>query len=249
VANIFYDIHTGARTVDGKDENTKIIYAINKNDIKMECFIFNYKFSEQLDTIEQIKDEIDVIIRIIRKNNFNLVLTYENQIIFSFSLHENNNDQCVFKESILDEYLLCCWGTGIVTCGRMDKNCNFIDFFSFTNDGTKTQLDFIAYSFYINLFYMNEITYIDGTSIKKLYEHTIILPSCVDKEYSVIHFHSFNDFLYNLIRQKMNTDYYIEFKNTPTDYGNLTVNDEIIDLNYTNKILVDNLKKIRIYFS
>jgi hypothetical protein len=41
----------------------------------------------------------------------------------------------------------------------------------------------------------------------------------------------------------MNTDYYIEFTTIPIEYGNLTVNDEINDLNYTNKILVDNLKK------
>ena len=142
----FMNAHTGAIMVDGKNENTKIICAKNKNDITMECFLFRYDFSEELLTVEEIKDESDVIIRIIRKNNYNFVLTYEDQINFSFSLHENNNDQCVFKESIGDEYLLCCGGTGIVTCGRMDKFCNFIDSFSFTNSGIKTQLDFIVYS-------------------------------------------------------------------------------------------------------
>ena len=81
----------------------------------------------------------------------------------------------------------------------MDNNCIFIDSFSFTNDGTKAQLDFIVYSFYINLFYMNKIIYTDDTSIKKLYEYTIILPSCIDKTYSVISLYSLNDYLYNLI--------------------------------------------------
>ena len=238
----FMSSHTGAMMVDGKNENTKIICAKNKDDITMECFLFRYDFSEELLTIDEVKDESDFPIKNIKINNYNLVLTYEEQINFSFSLYENNNDQCVLKESILDEYLLCCGGTGIVTCGRMDKFCNFIDSFSFTNNGIKTQLDFIVYSSYINLFYMNEITYND-TKINKLYEYTIILPSCVDKAYSVIPLHSFNDFLYNLVRQEMNTNYYIEFKNIPTDYGNLTVNDEIIDLNNTNKIFVDNYKK------
>ena len=130
----------------------------------------------------------------------------------------------------------------------MDNNCIFIDSFSFTNDGTKTQLDFIVYSFYINLFYMNKIIYTDDTSIKKLYEYTIILPSCVDKTYSVIPLYSLNDYLYNLIRKEMNTDYYIEFTTIPIEYGNLTVNDEINDLNYTNKILVDNLKKFKFIY-
>ena len=152
---------------------------------------------------------------------------------------ENNNKQCIFKESFENEYLLCCGRTNLITCGRIGNDCNYIDSFDISVAGTNTDLDFIIYSSYISIFYYN-----NNYGSIGYYEYTIVLPSCVDKSYSIISFSYINDYLYNLIEKEMNTTYYITFTEIPTNYINLKINNEIIDINNMNKtILVDNRKK------
>ena len=241
----FMNGHTGVRMVDGDERNSKIICAQNKNEKRMECFLFKYSVDEEQIVNNEIKDESDVIIKIIKTNNIIVSLEYDNKFNFSFPLNENTNTQCIFKESLRREFLLCCGGENTITCGRIDNKCNLIGSFSLTIGGTNSQLDFIVYSSYIILFYMN-YKYTDSYEENNFYEYTIILPSCVDKIYSIIPLSSSEDYLYNLVKKEFNTEYYIEFTEIPNDYINLTVNDEIIDTNSTGKLLVDNSKKFNL---
>jgi hypothetical protein len=82
-------------------------------------------------------------------------------------------------------------------------------------------------------------------SNEKIYEYFIYIPTCINMTYSVINFHSINEekigneeTINNFFTRKTNTDYFIEFENFPDEYGNLTLNGEIIEIN-SNKFLIN----------
>ena len=239
--------HNGVRMVNAIEENSKIICAQNKDKKKMECFIFTYYIEEEQvleSEITEIEESEVVIKKTIKKNNIQFSLEYGNKI--SFPIYENTNTECVFKESLENEYLLCCGGENSIICGRIDKDCDLIASFSLNIGRTNTQLDFIVYSSYIILFYISSFIDSDDYVYSYFYEYNIILPSCVDKLYSIIPLSSNEDYFYNLIKKEINSNYYIKFIEIPYDYINITVNGELIDIYDTEKILVDDSNQFTI---
>ena len=207
----------------------------------MEWLKINYLYNEYNSLQKEEFNEEKNKTTYYKTNNLNFTLDYENQITFSFYLSKNDNGDCVFKKSFENEYLFCCGGTNLITCARMDEVNNNIGSFNISHTGNNTNLDFIVDSSSINIIYLNNITIIspyNNYSIFKIYEYSIILPSCVDKTFSVIPMGSFQESLSALINKEIESNYYILFIEYPYEYGNLTVGNELIDLNETSPILV-----------
>ena len=83
----FMNTHTGIRMVNGKENNAKIICAQNKEEKTMKCLQFTYSFYEEEVVEREIRDENDVIKKIIKKNQYEFTLTYEHKINFSYLLN------------------------------------------------------------------------------------------------------------------------------------------------------------------
>ena len=227
------NIHTKIKMEDGFETNEKVVCAKNKMDKTIDCLNINYEFKEN-QFVQEIIEEDDVN-KTIKINSFNFTITNENKISFRLPLEDNSNDHYVIKKSIEDEYLICCGGDDKIICGRMNKDYNFTDSFALDILGTNFYPNFVTYSENIYLIYMN---YLDNNF--KIYEHSIIMPSCIDeKTYSVIPLGSFSDEIKNLINKDINSNYYVKFITFPTDYGNLTVSNQEINENTTYKILVE----------
>ena len=229
--------HKEIRMFDTTKEDEKLICSKNTNNNKMECLLIHLEYNEYEVTIEE-PIETDGSGTYNKSNNYNITILSENDIDFSFPLTDNN-EYCVFKESITNEYLFCCGGTAIIYCVRINGDYKFIDSFTLTIDGVSTHLDFVSSSNFIILYYMNNMNNINSN---KIYRYSIYLPECVDKTYTITTFHSFSDDINNLFKKIINSKYYIEFANIPSEYGNLTVDDELIDINFTDKIYIENSK-------
>ena len=230
----FMGSHTQLKMFDiGELENIKLLCAKNKNTYYLDCLEIEFIFDEELDVLEERTNVKGNITKIIKTNVYNLTLSYENKITFSFNITESGNEHCVFKSSVENEYLLCCGGTNIISCARTDNDLNLINSFILYIDGVNTHINIFKYSSSINIVYMNT-----KNNIRKLYEYSIILPSCIEKTYTCIPMDNFNDYLKNLVIVEMNSKYYALFTDFPSDYGNLTLNNEIVDLNDTNETLI-----------
>ena len=228
----FMNSHTQVRMFDTSSEETKLICAKNTMSYEMQCFELTYEYNE-FEIIEDFDEETNITTV---TNNYNISLTYED-ILFSFPLEENNNEHCIFKESVENEYLFCCGGLNLIKCARISSGFSYIDSFELNIEGTNTHLDFIVNSNIIIIYYLNSISNV--YTYVRYYDYYIILPSCPNNSYSIIPQSSFSDDLRKLIEREMATDYYIEFIQLPSDYGNLTVDNDTIDSNYTEKILVE----------
>ena len=239
--------HTQIRMFDTDIETEKVICAKNKDTFKMECLKITIEFNEELETQEEVTDETENVIKIIKTNKYSLNLVYENKITFSFEVGSLIDERCIFKKSIEREYLFCCGGEDSVSCARIDNDFNFINSFFISAPGNNTDLDFVVYGSSINIIYMNtqiSINYLYSYSYyRKLYEYSIIIPSCVDEHYSCIPFGSFEDSSQNLVKKEINSDYYILFTDFPAEYGNMTINSEVIDLTTMNPFLASNANK------
>ena len=119
----------------------------------------------------------------------------------------------------------------MIKCARFDKNNNYINDFIINIEGENTYLS-IRYTGLncATIFFMNTLE-----SNEKIYEYFIYIPTCINMTYSVINFHSINEekigneeTINNFFTRKTNTDYFIEFETFPDEYGNLTLNDEIM---------------------
>ena len=151
-----------------------------------------------------------------------------------------SNEDCIF-ETFNSEILFCCGGTNIIKCARLESNYNLINTFTLNIQGENTYLSFLYYGLnYATFFFMNELY-----SNEKTYQYFFYIPDCVNMNYTIIIFHSINEnkegneeTINNYFTRKTNTKYYIEFENLPEQYGNFTLNDEIIDIN-SGKILIN----------
>ena len=230
--------HSQVRMIDLSAENENIVCAKNNENNKIECLKIEYTYNEYDSIEEEVYDEETNKTTYYKNNQLNFTLSYDNQITFSLYLSDNNNDDCVFKKSFENEYLFCCGGVNLITCGRMDEESNYINSFNISASGNITNLDFIVYSSSINLIYHSNISY-----YHKLYEYSIILPSCVDKTFSIIPLGSFSEYLSTLIKKEINSSYYIRFIGYPYNYGNLKLESTLIDINDTRIILVSDYNK------
>ena len=241
----FMNNHNEVRMYDTREDNEKLICAKNKETKNMDCFKIFYELNDieevaidRTEIIEKEGEEEEDEIKEIREYEikyYNFTLLFEGEINFSLELdNENSNNHCVFKESIEDEYLLCCGGTNVITCGRIDNDYNLINSFTLNIQGNNTYLDIIIDYPKINIIYMNS-----NNDNNKICQYTIIIPSCPYKEFNTIAISNFIDNIYNLIKKEINSNYYIYFTDIPSDYGNLTI-DYIIGGNTITQILIDN---------
>ena len=169
---------------------------------------------------EQSKDKV---------NNFNITFDYSQDSIFSLELEDANNQDCVLKNSTENEYLLCCGGTNSIKCIRINNNLEYINTFNLNLEGTNTNINFISSSSYIQLIYKNQLNL-----VTKYYEYSIYIPECPNKEYSIITLGTLSDDLNNLFTRKTDTKYYIKIISFPSEYLNISINNELLDPNSTS---------------
>jgi len=160
--------------------------------------------------------------------------------LFSYPPTDEDNMSCDYK-SFGNEYLFCCGETNYIRCQRL--NNERISLYSFNLDlqGKNNNINiFSSSSSFVTIFYLNE------NSNLRVCEYIIYIPTCANKQYTIISFHSINEnkpennkeTLNDFFERKTNTKYYIEFENIPSEYGDLSINNELIDEN-TGKILIE----------
>ena len=206
-------------------ENEILICAINDGNKEVECFIIDYLYNEYKANITDPENEGNNYFI----NKFNITMERSQSSILSLDLDDSNNHYCILKASVEDEYLLCCGGDNIIRCIRINKNIQKINSFDLDIEGTNTNINFISFSQYIHLFYKN-----NKDSTDKYYEYSINIPQCSNKIYSLVPLGTFSDEVNNLFIKKINTNYYIKFISFPSDYGQLSFNNELIEENFTS---------------
>ena len=238
--------YTNLMMIENLEENKLLICAKNVDSGNIECYLANYRYNEyevdnnsgdgennnnDNDNGDEGQNESgnNAI-----SNSFNAILEYEQNPVFTLVLETDNNNECVFKNSYRDEYLLCCGGVNIIKCGKINSEFE-VDSFTLTLEGTITHLDFIISSEYIHLIYINNLN-----SGKNIYEYSFYIPVCTDKIYSTIPLGTFSDNLINLFTKKIDSNYYFKFVSFPSNYGTLKLNDELLDQDLTSvqKILI-----------
>jgi len=207
-----------------------ILCAKNINNKIIECSQVKYNFIESVSSSECVYN-----ISISTKPVFSFPPTDE---------EDENNAECDYK-SFGDEYLFCCGGLKHIKCQRIDAERNSLYNFTMDLQGNNNNVNILSSSSnFVTIFYLNE------NPNKRIYEYIIYIPTCANKQYTIISFHSINEdkseenkeTINEFFTRKTNTKYYIEFDNIPTEYGDLSINNEIIDEN-TGKILIEENEK------
>ena len=220
--------HTSIEVYETTDNTKDLICAKNINSAGIECILFRYIFTEN------ISDS---------KCSYGISGTYS--YLFSFTSSEGTNDQNCDFNSFGSEYLFCCGGTNFIKCERLDSQWESILTFNLNLQGENNIINIlVSSSSFATVFFTNK------DSNQKVCEHIIYIPTCVNKQYTIISFHSINEdksednkeTINDFFTRKTNTKYYIEFENIPTEYGDLSLNNEIIDEN-TGKILIEKNKE------
>ena len=221
-----FTTHTEVKLLDTSQSIYKILCAKNINNLKIECIIIKYTVTESniLLPTPHIEHEAKI--------------TYDSNILLSIPIESSTNGDC-YLNGFNSELLLCCGGANLIRCARIANNFDLINIFTIDIVGENTCLS-ISYSGlnYGIIFFMNSLN-----SEEKTYGYYIYIPECIDKNYTIIVFHSINEdkegneeTINNYFTRKTNTKYYIEFTNIPEEYGNFTLNNELMN---TNKILIN----------
>ena len=219
-----------------KTHTEVVLYDTNIPNIKYVC-------AKNIDTL--IVECLRITLEVTAKEElahytYSSILYYSTNA-FSFQKDSSNNEYCNLK-TFNSEFLYCCGGTNLIKCSRLNPNNNeLIATFSLDFPGENTDLNVMAVSSnFANLFYMNKLS-----SQEKIYEYFIYIPECINKAYSIIAFHSINEdkngneeTINEFFIRRTNTNYYIEFENIPEEYGNFTLNEELIDFN-TSRLLIN----------
>ena len=220
--------HTDIILYDTNYNNYKLVCATNIVNLMVECIQINVEVtsSKPSDTYSY--------------SGF----LYYTQIILSFPKDSSNNEECMLT-TFISEYLFCCGGTNLIKCLRLNpRNNELINSFSLNLPGENKDLNIIPVGTnYVSLFYTNTLS-----SQIKTYEYYIYFPDCKNLDYKIISFHSINEdktgneeTINNFFTRKTNTNYYIEFEDIPEEYGNFTLDQELIDYN-TSRILINGSK-------
>ena len=219
--------HTKVTLYDTTENQIKILCAKNINNNKIECIYVSCDVEEKIGLLSL-------------KIEYTSKFTIGTKIILSFPLESTNNEDCIFTK-FGSEYIFCCGGNNLIKCARLKNDYSLINTFILDIPGDNTKLSIVSESSHIEIFYMNNLS-----SQKKTYEYYISYPECQNKEYAIIVYHSINEdkigteeSINNLFVRKTNTQYYIEFENIPSDYGDFTINGELINQNNI-KFMVEN---------
>jgi len=227
--------HTEVELYKTAIDTTDIICAKEINTKVIECIEVNYKYLETISNSQCFYNS-----------------TVSTKFLFSNPLtddEDENNINCDYK-SFGDEYIFCCGGINYIKCKRLDNERNSHYIFNLDLQGKNNNINILtSSSSFVSIFYINE------NSNQKFCEYIIYIPECVNKQYTIISFHSINEnkseenkeTINDFFARKTNTNYYIEFENIPIEYGDLIINNEIID-EYTGKILIERNNENKIDF-
>jgi len=220
------------------DINTKdILCAKNINTKIIECSEVNYKINE-----------------IISNSQCNYTITVTTKVTFSYPPTDNNdenNADCDYK-SFGNEYLFCCGGINYIKCQRLDIDGSSLYSFNLDLQGMNKNINILSSSSsFVTIFYLNE------NPNQNIYEYIIYIPTCVNKQYTIIAFHNINEgkseenkeTINEFFTRTTNTKYYIKFENIPTEYGDLSINSEIITENSGKILIEENNDNILDFFS
>ena len=206
--------------------NNQVLCCRNKNNLQIECIIIEYEITQSLSLLYS-------------EYTYTASLLYSN-IILSLSIESSENDDCKMTQ-FSSEFLFCCAGKNLIKCSRLQNNFNLLGTFILDIEGDNSFLNIVfTGSIYTTLFFINNYS-----SQDKLYEYYIFIPECINLSYTIIVFHSLNqdkienkETINDFFTRKTNTQYYINFENIPEEYGNLTLNNELINSN-SEKILIN----------
>ena len=216
--------HTNIEVYGTSDNTIDLICAKNINSLEIECFLFKYIFSESISSYQCI---------------YTVQGAYKG--LFSFTSSEEANGHNCDITSLDSENLFCCGGINFIKCQRLNSLWETINTFNLNLQGKNNNIYILTTSSsFVSIFYVNE------DSNQKVCEYIIFFPKCENKQYTIISFHSINEdkseenkeTINNYFTRKINTNYYIEFVNMTTEYGDLSINNEIIDEN-TGRILIE----------
>ena len=218
-----FNNHTQVEIYDTTQKNMKIICAKNKSNMNIECIYALFEINETKGAL---------------KWKYSLDTLPVSVIFLSYPSDSSNNGDCVFT-TFSSEILFCCGGTDLIKCARIDGNNNIINTFNINMEGTNTYLTISnSGSNYLTFFFMNSLD-----SDQKIYLYYLYTPDCTNLNYTIIMKHSINEdkegneeSLNNFFTRVTNTEYYIEFENIPEEYGDFTLNNELIN---TNKIIIN----------
>ena len=216
--------------VDTNEENEMLICTINNND-EVQCFVINYYYNEY---DMEIRDEINPS-DFYYTNKFNISLEYSLTDI-TLKLDTSNNENCLLKKSINDEYIVCCGESYKIKCCRIGTKFELLDSFNLNIEGTNTIINLISSSQYLHILYKNVHL------VTNYYEYSIYSPQCPNKIYSLVPLGTITDDINNLLIRDTSSNYYIKFISYSSSHLNITYNGQFVEDNYTltENILINN---------
>ena len=220
--------HTNIEVYETTEDTINIICAQNINFIKYECIRLEYFVKETISS-----------------SQCNYEVGGNSTLLFSFPLEKGIFNQNCDYTSFGSEYLFCCGGINFINCERLDNEWKSLNAFNLYLQGENNNIKILtSSSSFVSIFYMNE------NLTKRVYDYIIHIPTCAHKQYTIITFHSINEdksennkeTINDFFTRKTNTKYYFKFENIPIEYGDLSIDNEIIDEN-TGKILIEGNKE------
>ena len=195
---------------DTEDKKYKILCSTKERNSDIVCFkiYIDYKYKSN--------DDISV-------NEANVTLLNMDKYNIAFSYNEENCNYTIYKS----EYLLCCGKTDYIICERRDMELKLVNSFQITLPGKIRNLTLEKNNDNdeaVKLSYTNS-----SSEDKYIYEYYIYPPECNNTYLKLSHYQSKSLNLDNLFQRKTNTNYYITFNDILKDYGNIYINNELIN--------------------
>ena len=194
---------------DTSDSKVKILCARMKQNLGIECF--------KIDISYQIGNRGSILM-----NEPNIEKLEKDKYNITFSYNENCCNYTIFNS----EYLLCCGKTDQIYCERRDMDFKYIADFKINSRGKNTNLTIQRTDDDegVTLYYTNT-----SSEEKYIYEYYIYPPKSNKTFLELSHYQSKSLNLDNLFERKTNTNYYITFNNILTNYGDIYLNNELIN--------------------
>ena len=208
------------------------VYDTNANNKKIVCFI---KYSESIMICILVTIEIDEeCYSTLNEVNYNLGENDENRNQVPFNCYTD----CSSSANIGNELFICCAGDDSINCAIINvDDITSMKYFVIYYTGTIAYLNILSDgSTFYNIFFWASRNY---------YEYWIYKPTCTNVHFQMVIYGSMTKDLDSLFNRKINREYSIKFENLPNDYGNLYIEENLID-NIDNKYILEENKNIKI---
>ena len=196
--------HENAIIYDTENSQYKIICANKKGESNIECLAIYFDISSGL-----VSGKMEY--------SFNVNIIEINDYQGSF---KNGLDNCNFTR-FNSEYLICCGKTNSIKCTRRYWNFSLINDFTINLPGKISNLTLKSNEDNMQLLY-----YSQTESENSLYEYSIYPPTCIETSLELTTYGTGELNINDLFQRVTDTNYYISFKDIPTNHGFVKVNDE-----------------------